>query len=130
MKFGDDPAIAADAAQKARGEGALTQVEALQNSDPLFAKKVLENNRNILPPETYDNLVNRLRPMIAGATVDQAIRRAASGEPIASGQPTTAAPAAGQPAEGSPSAPAQSAPSGKMPTPYELAGARSRVAVG
>ena len=34
LQYGDDPTILADAMRKARGEGAVTQVEALQNSRP------------------------------------------------------------------------------------------------
>ncbi len=101
LKYGEDPTIAADALANAKSEVAVTRVQALQNIDPLRAKTVLETNRTVLPPETYDNLVNRLRPMIAGASAPEAIQRAATGQPLRSGQPTAAAPTAGQPAAGS-----------------------------
>ena len=71
--------------RKARGEGAVTQVEALQNSDPLAAKRVLEASKTVLPPDSYDTLVNRLRPMIAGTAGEEAIRRAAAGQPLPQG---------------------------------------------
>ncbi len=66
LTYGNDPTAAADAARKARAEGAVTQVEALLNRDPTQAKQVLEGNRAGLDPQVYDQLVNRLRPMLAG----------------------------------------------------------------
>ena len=96
LKYGEDPTIAADALANAKSEVTVTRVESLQNIDPLRAKTVLETNRSILPPETYDNLVTKLRPMIAGASAPEAIRRAATGQSTQGGQPTTASPTAGQ----------------------------------
>ncbi len=97
LTYGNDPTAAADAARKARAEGAVTQVEALLNRDPSQAKQVLEGNRAGLDPQVYDQLVNRLRPMLAGDQTDEAIRRAAAGQPVAGGPVQHTPPAGGSP---------------------------------
>ena len=100
LTYGNDPTAAADAARKARAEGAVTQVEALLNRDPSQAKQVLEGNRAGLDPQVYDQLVNRLRPMLSGDQADQAIQRAASGQPVAGGPVMHTPPAGGSPTIG------------------------------
>ncbi len=97
LTYGNDPTAAADAGRKARAESATTQVEALLNKNPTMAKSVLEANRAGLDPQVYDQLVNRLRPMLAGDQADQAIQRAASGQPVAGGAVQHTPPAGGSP---------------------------------
>ena len=66
----------AEQEQKARAEGLTTQVESLLNRNPSLAKQTLENGRGLLQPQVYDQLVNRLRPMLSGDQTDEAIRLA------------------------------------------------------
>ena len=94
---GGDLTMMRAAEQRARGEGATTQVEALLNRNPTLAKSVLENSRGLLPPDTYDRLVNRLRPQLAGDQASEAIERAADGKPVEGGPVMHTPPAGGSP---------------------------------
>ncbi len=94
---GGDPTMMAAAAQRARAEGSTTQVEALLNKNPTLAKSVLENSRTILAPQIYDQLVNRLRPQLAGDQASEAIQRAADGKLVEGGPVMHSPPAGGSP---------------------------------
>ncbi len=94
---GGDPTVMRAAEQRARGEGAVTQVESLLNRNPTLAKQVLENSRGLLPPQTYDQLVNRLRPQLAGDQASEAIQRAADGKAVQGGPIMHTPPAGGSP---------------------------------
>ncbi len=93
----NDPTAAADAARKARAEGAVTQVEALLNRDPDPGQAGPRGQPGRPRPAGLRPTRQPPPAHAGGDQTDEAIQRAAAGQPVAGGPVMHTPPAGGSP---------------------------------